>query len=57
MYLTCPRNSLTNFEFEAHVITGNGSYVNLLKLEFSNMWKSFMCSFIVELFVGLESVP
>ena len=30
-HLTCPRHSLTNFEYEAHARTGNGSYVNLLE--------------------------
>ena len=29
-------NSLTNFEYEAHILNGNGNYVNLLKLT----WKS-----------------
>ena len=32
--LTSPRNSLTNFSYEAHATTGNGSYVNLLKLAY-----------------------
>ena len=35
-HLTCPRNSLTNFEYEAHARTGNGSYGNLLKLAYKN---------------------
>ena len=34
--LTSPRNSLTNFEYEAHATTGNGSYVNLLTLDCKN---------------------
>ena len=29
---TCACNSLTNFEYEAHSMTGNGNQVNLLKL-------------------------
>ena len=29
-HLTSPRNILTNFKYEAHAMTGNGSYVNLL---------------------------
>ena len=30
-----PTTVLTNFEYESHTMTGNGSYVNLQKLE----WK------------------
>ena len=30
-------NSLTNFEYEGHAMTGNGNHVNLLKLA----WKNF----------------
>jgi len=33
---TCACNDLTNFEWEANAIAGNGSYVNLLKLEEKN---------------------
>ena len=33
---TCPCNNLTNFEYEAHATTGNGSYVNLLVKTFEN---------------------
>ena len=29
-------NSLTNFEYEAHAMTGNGSYMNFLKLTWKN---------------------
>ena len=29
-------NSLTNFEYDPHAMTGNGNYVNLLKLGFKN---------------------
>jgi hypothetical protein len=29
-------NSLTNFGYEVHAMTGNGSYVNLLKLVLKN---------------------
>ena len=29
-------DSMTNFEYEAHAVTGNGSYVNLLKLAWKN---------------------
>ena len=29
-------NSLTNFEYEPHAMTGNGNYVNLLKLGWKN---------------------
>jgi len=29
-------NDLTSFEYEAHAMTGNGSYVNLLKLASKN---------------------
>ena len=31
-------NSLTNFEYEAHPMTGNGSHVNPLKLARKNSW-------------------
>ena len=31
-------NSLTNFKFEAHPITGNGSWVNFLKFAWKNSW-------------------
>jgi uncharacterized protein YbbK (DUF523 family) len=29
---TCACNSLTNYKYEGHTMTGNGSYVNLLKV-------------------------
>ena len=29
-------NSLTNFEYEPHAMTGNGNYVNLQKLGWKN---------------------
>jgi len=29
-------NDLTSFEYEAHAMTGNGSYVNLLKVASKN---------------------
>ena len=30
-------NSLTNFKFEVHAMTGNESYVNFLKLAMKNL--------------------
>ena len=34
---TCTCTSLTNYEYEAHAITGNGYYVNLLKHACKNL--------------------
>ena len=33
---TSARNSLTNFEHKARAITGNGNYVNLLKVSWNH---------------------
>ena len=38
---TCACNSLTNFEYEGHTMTGNGNYVNLLKVSWKNLWNHF----------------
>ena len=35
---SCAFNSLTNFEYEVHVITGNGMYVNLLTFARKKSW-------------------
>ena len=37
MRFTWANYNLTNFEFEAHALTGNESYVNLLKLQAKNL--------------------
>ena len=34
-------SSLTNFGYEVHTMTGNGNYVNLLKLVLKNSWNHF----------------
>ena len=31
-------NSLTDFEYEAHALIGNGNYVNLLRLAWKKLW-------------------
>jgi len=45
-YYAC--NSLTNFQYEVHAMTGNGNQVNLLKLG----WKKFVKSLQVNIFGG-----
>ena len=35
---TCTCTNLTNYEYEAHAITRNGCYVNMLKLACKNSW-------------------
>ena len=38
-------NSLTNFYYEAHAITGNGNLVNLMKLAWINSWNHIKWSY------------
>ena len=45
-------NSLTNFKFEVHAMTGNGSYVNFLKLAMKN--KSHQMTLFLADFSHLE---
>ena len=42
-YFAC--NNLTHFEYEMHAITGNGSYVNLHKLEENSLGELILGGF------------
>ena len=42
-------NNLTNSEYEAYSITGNGNYVNQLKFSFQNSWNHNKWFFFVEI--------
>ena len=39
-------NSLTNFQYEVHAMTGNGNQVNLPKLGWKNSWNHFKWIFL-----------
>ena len=54
-HLTCPRDSLTNFWYEANAMTGNRSYVHLLKLAYKNFWKHFEWTYFRRVLAQFEA--
>ena len=53
--INCGFNDLTNFECKEHAMTGNGSYVNMLKLTWKNSWNHIKLIFLAG-FSLLESL-
>ena len=51
---TCTFNDLTSFEYEAHSLTGNGSYLNMLEFARKNLWNHSKWTYFLADFNRLE---